>query len=143
MPQNLPGFGAFHDNLSQHGSVAWTRVLGSTMVNTAAVTCLAWRCTGLRKQATPTTSCRELGIQGVGFGGKGAFGAPWFNAQGYSGMGDTYAATPMHAWDTIIEGRDQLSWQSWPPQSQNWRQLPEVHLADVGLLSKSRLLPVH
>src|SRR5256885_10040920 len=28
-----------------------------------------------------------------------------------SGMGDTYAATPMHAWDTIAEGRDTLSWQ--------------------------------
>jgi hypothetical protein len=31
--------------------------------------------------------------------------------QGFSGMGDTYAATPMHAWDTIIEGREQLNWQ--------------------------------
>jgi hypothetical protein len=47
----------------------------------------------------------------VGFGGKGAFGAPWFNVQGYSGMGDSFAATPMHAWDTIVEGRDVLSWQ--------------------------------
>ena len=31
--------------------------------------------------------------------------------QGYSGLGDTYLATPMHAWDTILEGRDTLSWQ--------------------------------
>jgi hypothetical protein len=53
----------------------------------------------------------ELGIQGVGFGGKGAYGAPWFNVQGYSGMGDSFAATPMHAWDTVIEGRDELSLQ--------------------------------
>ncbi len=53
----------------------------------------------------------QLGIVGVGFGGPGAFGAPWFNVQGYSGMGDTYAATPMRAWDTTIEGRDLLSWQ--------------------------------
>ena len=45
----------------------------------------------------------KLGIQGVGFGGKGAFGAPWFNVQGYSGMGDTFIATPMHAWNTTIE----------------------------------------
>jgi hypothetical protein len=53
----------------------------------------------------------ELGILGVGFGGPGAFGAPSFNVQGYSAMGDTYIATPMHAWDTILEARDQLSWQ--------------------------------
>ena len=53
----------------------------------------------------------ELGIQGVGFGGPGAYGAPYFNVQGYSGMGDTYLATPMHAYDTILEGRDALSWQ--------------------------------
>src|SRR4051812_25720868 len=53
----------------------------------------------------------ELGIQGVGFGGKGAFGAPWFNVQGYSGMGDSFAATPMHAWDTVLEARDVFSAQ--------------------------------
>jgi len=53
----------------------------------------------------------QLGIQGVGFGGPGAYGAPWFNVQGYSGMGDSFAATPMKAWDTILEGRDALSWQ--------------------------------
>src|SRR5450756_251769 len=53
----------------------------------------------------------QLGIQGIGFGGPNAYGAPWFNVQGYSGFGDSYAATPMHAWDTILEGRDTLSWQ--------------------------------
>jgi hypothetical protein len=26
-------------------------------------------------------------------------------------MGDTFVATPMHAWDTILEARDTLSWQ--------------------------------
>ena len=53
----------------------------------------------------------ELGIAGVGFGGPGAWGAPYFNVQGYSPIGDSYAATPMHAWDTLIEGRDTLIWQ--------------------------------
>ena len=33
----------------------------------------------------------QLGIQGVGFGGPGAWGAPYFNVQGYSPFGDTYA----------------------------------------------------
>jgi hypothetical protein len=53
----------------------------------------------------------QLGIQGVGFGGPGAWGAPWFAAQGYTGIGDTFAATPMHAWDTMVEFRDTFAWQ--------------------------------
>ena len=53
----------------------------------------------------------QLGIQGIGFGGPGAWGAPWFAAQGYTGIGDTYAATPMHAWDTTVELRDSFTWQ--------------------------------
>ena len=53
----------------------------------------------------------ELGITGTGFGGPAAWGAPYFNVQGYSPMGDNYIATPMHAWDTVIEGRDTLNWQ--------------------------------
>ena len=53
----------------------------------------------------------QLGITGTGFGGPAAWGAPYFNVQGYSPMGDNYVATPMHAWDTVIEGRDTLNWQ--------------------------------
>jgi hypothetical protein len=52
-----------------------------------------------------------LGIQGIGFGGQNAWGAPWFAVQGYTGIGDTFAATPMHAWDTMYELRDSYAWQ--------------------------------
>ena len=31
--------------------------------------------------------------------------------QGYTGIGDTFAATPMHAWDTMYEIRDTYAWQ--------------------------------
>ena len=111
MPQNLPGFGAIHDNFSQHGSIAWNRIISPNMVNMATITIsrLSMHRTSENSESNDIVS--ELGIQGVGFGGQGAFGAPWFNVQGYSGMGDSFAATPMHAWDTIIEGRDLLSWQ--------------------------------
>ena len=30
-PQNLPGFGALHDNLSQNGAVGWTRVISPAL----------------------------------------------------------------------------------------------------------------
>ena len=111
MPQNLPGFGALHDNLAQHGSIAWTRVISPRVVNIAeiAISRLAMHRSSENSESNDIVS--ELGIQGVGFGGKGAYGAPWFNVQGYSGMGDSYAATPMHAWDTLLEARDSVSWQ--------------------------------
>jgi len=32
--------------------------------------------------------------------------------QGYSAFGDSWLATPMQAWSTLIEGRDTLSWQA-------------------------------
>ena len=37
MPQNLPGFGAFHDNLSQHGSIAWNRVISPQLTNVGTI----------------------------------------------------------------------------------------------------------
>jgi hypothetical protein len=111
MPQNLPGFGAIHDNLSQHGVAGWTRVFSPRVVNMATITVsrLSMHRSSENSEANDIVS--ELGIQGIGFGGQGAFGAPYFNVQGYSPMGDTYIATPMHAWDTILEARDTLSWQ--------------------------------
>jgi hypothetical protein len=111
VPQNLPGFGALHDNLSQNGSVAWNYALNSRMLNMASFTVsrLAMHRSSENNESNDIVS--ELGIQGVGFGGQGAFGAPWFAVQGYSGMGDSFAATPMHARGTVLEFRDSLAWQ--------------------------------
>jgi Carboxypeptidase regulatory-like domain len=111
MPENLPGFGSFHDNFSQNGSIAWNHIVNPRLVNTASITVSRLSMRRNEQNAFVNDIVSQLGIKGIGFGGPGAFGAPWFNVQGYSGMGDTYAATPMHAWDTIVEGRDQLSWQ--------------------------------
>ena len=111
MPENLPGFGSFHDNFSQNGSIAWNHILSARLVNTASITVSRLSMRRNEQNAFVNDIVSQLGIQGIGFGGPGAFGAPWFNVQGYSGMGDTFAATPMHAWDTIMEGRDQMNWQ--------------------------------
>ncbi len=110
-PQNLPGFGAIHDNLSQNGTVAWTHIVSPSIVNIASVTASRLAMHRTSENSFSNDIVSELGITGVGFGGEGAFGAPWFNVQGFSGMGDSYIATPMHAWDTILEGRDSLTWQ--------------------------------
>ena len=110
-PQNLPGFGAIHDNLSQNGTVGWTRVISPTMVNLASVTVSRLAMHRTSENSFSNDIVSELGITGIGFGGEGAFGAPWFNVQGYSGMGDTYIATPVQMWNTILEARDSLNWQ--------------------------------
>src|SRR5215472_1709444 len=111
MPINLPGFGTSHDDFAQQGSVAWNRIISPNLVNIATVTMSRLAMSHFTQSAYSNDIVSQLGIVGIGFGGPGAWGAPWFNVQGYSGMGDTYAATPMRAWDTTIEGRDSLSWQ--------------------------------
>jgi hypothetical protein len=111
MPQNLPGFGARHDNLAQNGVLSYNHIINSSMLNVATFTVSRLSMDRTSENNGKNDIVTELGITGVGFGGQGAFGAPWFNVQGYSGMGDTFAATPMHAWDTILEGRDAFTWQ--------------------------------
>ena len=110
MPQNLPGFGFWHDNLAQQGMGAYTHVFTPTLLNMATVAVSRLSMDHTTESANKNDIVSELGIAGVGFGGPGAWGAPYFNVQGYSPIGDSYAATPMHAWDTIVEGRDTLSW---------------------------------
>jgi len=110
-PQNLPGFGALHDNLAQNGTVNWTRVISPTMVNIASITFSRLAMHRTSENSFTNDIVSELGIAGVGFGGEGAFGAPWFNVQGFSGMGDSFIATPVHMWNTILEARDALNWQ--------------------------------
>ena len=107
----LPGFGSFNNNFSQQGNISWNKVLSPTMVNTAAITFSRLAMNRFEQNANKNDIVSQLGIQGIGFGGAGAFGAPFFNVQGYSPMGDNYSATPMKAWDTAIEGRDTFSWQ--------------------------------
>lgn len=110
-PQNLPGFGAFHDNLAQNGTVIWNHIVSPRLVNTASFTISRLSMHRHSENNDSNDIVSELGIQGVGFGGQGAYGAPWFAVQGYSGIGDSFAATPVQAWDTLFEGRDSLSWQ--------------------------------
>ncbi|HXD33065.1 MAG TPA: carboxypeptidase regulatory-like domain-containing protein [Pyrinomonadaceae bacterium] len=111
MPQNLPGFGAIHDNLSQNGTIGWNRIINPKIVNMASITVSRLSMHRTSENSFTNDIVSKLGITGVGFGGEGAFGAPWFNVQGYSGMGDSFVATPMHAWDTVLEARDSLNWQ--------------------------------
>lgn len=110
MPENLPGFGYPHDNLSQQGVGSYSHIFTPALLNVATVAVSRLSMNHTTESANKNDIVGQLGIQGIGFGGPGAWGAPYFNVQGYSPIGDSYAATPMHAWDTMIEGRDTVSW---------------------------------
>ncbi len=110
MPENLPGFGYPHDNLSQQGVGSYSHIFTPALLNVATVAVSRLSMNHTTESENKNDIVGQLGIAGVGFGGPGAWGAPYFNVQGYSPMGDSYAATPMHAWDTLIEGRDTVSW---------------------------------
>lgn len=111
MPEGLPGFGFYHDDLSQQGILAWNHVFSSQLVNTATGAISRLSMMHTTESANKNDIVDQLGITGTGFGGPPAWGAPYFTVQGYSPFGDSYLATPMHAWDTVIEGRDSLNWQ--------------------------------
>ncbi len=107
----LPGFGFYHDDLAQNGILAWNHVFSSQMVNSASGAISRLVMMHSTESANKRDIVTELGITGTGFGGPAAWGAPYFNIQGFSPIGDNYIATPMHAWDTVVEGRDTLNWQ--------------------------------
>ena len=109
--ENLPGFGANFDNLSQQAVISWNHVFSSNKLNTASLALSRLSMDHTSQNDGVNDIVGQLGIKGIGFGGQGAWGAPWFAAQGYTGIGDTFAATPMHAWDTTIELRDTFAWQ--------------------------------
>ena len=110
-PQNLPGYGFYHDNMGQNGSIVWTHIVSPTLVNTASVSVSRLAMFHYTQNNGVNDIVDALGITGVGFGGQGAWGAPSFNVQGYSPFGDSWLATPMHMWDTTLEGREALNWQ--------------------------------
>ncbi len=111
MPEGLPGFGFYHDDLAQHGILAWNHVFNSRLLNEASASISRLTMQHSTESANKNDIVSELGIAGTGFGGPAAWGAPYFNVQGFSPLGDSYLATPMHAWDTVVEGRDSLVWQ--------------------------------
>jgi len=102
-PQNLPGFGAFDDNQAQNLTVSYTHILSPTTVNTLWVGMSRLSMHRYSENNFTNDYVTQLGIQGVGFGGKGAWGMPWFAVQGYDGFGDSFAATPVQDWDTMLQ----------------------------------------
>ena len=109
--ENLPGFGANFDNRSQQAAIAWNHIFAANKLNTVSIAVSRLSMDRTSQNDGVNNIVGQLGIQGIGFGGPNAWGAPWFAAQGYTGIGDTFAATPMHAWDTMYGIRDTYAWE--------------------------------
>jgi hypothetical protein len=111
MPQGLPGFGFYHENLSQQGTLGWTRVISTHMINLASVAVSRLAMFHTTESAHKNDIVSELGLTGL-VSYPEQWGAPFFNVQGFSPIGDQWLATPMSVWGTLMEGRDSLSWQA-------------------------------
>jgi hypothetical protein len=109
--ENLPGFGADFNNLSQQAVVSLNQIFSSNKLNTTSLAFSRLSMDRTSQNDGVNNYVTQLGITGIGYGGSPASGAPWFAIQGYTGIGDTFAATPMHSWDTTGEIRDVFAWQ--------------------------------
>jgi hypothetical protein len=109
-PQNLPGFGAFHDNRVQNLTLAAIQPFSPTLVGEyrAGLTRMVLHRYG--EKAFGTDWISVLGIPGVGFGGPEAYGLPNFNVQGYDPLGDSLLCTPCKYFNTMFQGGAKLTW---------------------------------
>ena len=73
MPENLPGFGYQHDNLSQQGMGSYSHIFTPSLLNVATVAVSRLSMNHTTESADKTDITGSLGIQGVGFGGPGAW----------------------------------------------------------------------
>lgn len=110
-PQNLPGFGIYDDNQAQNFTVSYTRILSPDSVNRTWVAVSRLAMHRYSQYNFGANLVGQLGIQGVGYGGQGAYGLPYFNLQGYTGFGDSFAATPVESWDTVAQVGDIWNYQ--------------------------------
>lgn len=105
-PENLPGFGSFDNNLAQNATLQYTHLVSSTSVNVFWLGMSRLSMHRYSQDNFTDNYTAELGIQGVGFGGQGAWGMPYVTVQGYSAFGDAYIGTPVHDWDTNLQAGD-------------------------------------
>ncbi len=110
-PVNLPGFGLFDDNMAQNMTVSYTHIFSPVMVNNLSFGMSRLSMHEYSQNNFTHDYVGQLGIQGVSWGGKGSWGMPYFNVQGYNPMGDSFNATPVQDWDTFLNLQDTWSWQ--------------------------------
>lgn len=105
-PVNLPGFGLYDDNLAQNLTVSYTHIFSPASIDNVSFGMSRLSMHEYSENNNTHDYVSELGIQGVSWGGKGAWGMPYFNVQGYTPIGDSFSATPVQDWDTFLQVQD-------------------------------------
>ncbi len=108
-PENLPGFGANHDNRVQNLTLTAINPLRSSMVNELRLGVQKMDTHRLGEKANGTDWVSVLGIPGVGFGGAEAYGLPRFVVQGFEPFGDSLLCTPCKYDNTVLHLGDRLT----------------------------------
>ena len=109
-PENLPGFGAFHDNRAQNFTFTMLKPVSRRLLNETRLGVARMRLHRYGETANGADLITQLGIPGVGFGGPDAFGLPRFDVQGYDAIGDSLLCTPCQYWNTNIQGGERFTW---------------------------------
>ena len=110
-PENLPGFGAFHDNRVQNFSGTYIRPISKNLLSESRFGFLRMRLHRYGESSTAGTDyISQLNIPGVGFGGADAYGLPRFDVQGYTGIGDSLLCTPCRYWNNQYQLGERLIW---------------------------------
>jgi outer membrane receptor protein involved in Fe transport len=108
-PENLPGFGAAHDNRVQNLTLTFIQPLSSRIVHEMRAGATRMQLGRLGEKAYGDDLISELGIRGVGFGGAQAYGLPQFNVQGFQPFGDSLLCTPCKYDNVQFQAGDRLS----------------------------------
>lgn len=108
-PENLPGFGAFHDNRVQNFTFTVLNPIADRWLNETRVGVARMRLHRYGERANGADLVTQLGIPGVGFGGSDAFGLPRFDIQGFNPIGDSLLCTPCEYGNTNIQIGERLT----------------------------------
>lgn len=111
-PENLPGFGAFHDNRVQNLSATLARPSSKRLFTETRFGFARMRLHRYGETANGADLVSELGIPGVGYGGADAFGLPRFDIQGYDPIGDALLCTPCRYWNTSFQIGERVTWSA-------------------------------
>ena len=102
-PENLPGFGANHDNKVQNLTLTSINPLSSSFVSELRIGFQKMQLHRLGENANGTDWISVLGIPGVGFGGPEAYGLPRFTVQGLEPFGDALLCTPCQYSNSVYQ----------------------------------------
>ena len=109
-PENLPGFGANHDNRLQSVTATMIQPLSPRVLHELRVGYSRMELNRLGEKANGDDLITSLGIRGVGFGGSDAYGLPRFNIQGFDPIGDALLCTPCEYDNQLLQVGERVNW---------------------------------